>query len=323
VKHTSSVKDLEERKRENSSGSTMQPFVSVLTPTYNRRKFIPMAIECFRKQSYPHSRMEWIVLDDGTDKVKDLFAKSGLKNIRYIALPDGDKLKIGAKRNYLNREAKGDICVCMDDDDYYPPDRVKHAVTRLRSVKNQKVPMTGSSRILLYFTDTQEIWEAGPYAPNHCTNGTMAYWHSYSKDHLYDETVDKAEETSFTNKWTTPVLQLVAEETMLVMCHHHNTFDKRALLKKENKHVRKTTYKLKDLVKDKVAREFYIELSKEPAPKEESKEEPKEESTGPKEESTGPKEESTSPKEESTGPGIITIDINYEPRSVTEKKEAV
>jgi glycosyltransferase involved in cell wall biosynthesis len=92
-------------------------FISVLTPTYNRRRFLQTAIACFKAQTYPQDRMEWIILDDGTDKVGDLFdpAKTGLKNVRYIALPEGEKLPIGAKRNRLNELAKGEIIVCWDD----------------------------------------------------------------------------------------------------------------------------------------------------------------------------------------------------------------
>ena len=60
------------------------PFVSVVTPTYNRRKFIPTLIELFKAQTYPQDRMEWIILDDGQDKVGDLFLASGIPNLRYI-----------------------------------------------------------------------------------------------------------------------------------------------------------------------------------------------------------------------------------------------
>jgi len=238
------------------------PFVSVLTPTYNRRKFIPSIIRCFKNQSYPQDRMEWIILDDGQDKVKDLFDACGLKNIRYVAAADGEKIKIGAKRNRLNELAKGEICVCMDDDDYYPPDRVKKAVTKLRSVPNRRVPVVGASQLYLYFSDRDEIWSIGPYGQNHCTNGTMAYWHSYSKDHKYDETVDKAEEKSFMNNWKTDVLQLQAEETMLVICHADNTFDKRILLKQNNPLLKPVSIKMRQLVKDKVLRDFYLALAK-------------------------------------------------------------
>ena len=33
--------------------SEEQPFVSVCTPTFNRRPFIEMMFQCFRNQTYP------------------------------------------------------------------------------------------------------------------------------------------------------------------------------------------------------------------------------------------------------------------------------
>jgi glycosyltransferase involved in cell wall biosynthesis len=241
------------------------PFVSVLTPTYNRRLFIPAAIRCFRNQTYPQDRMEWIILDDGTDKVKDLIDAAnaaGPTNIRYYALPDGEKLPIGAKRNRVNELAKGDICVCWDDDDYYPPDRVRKAVTKLRSSPGHKVPVVGSSQLYLYFTDRDEIWSIGPYNPNHCTNGTMAYWRSYFKDHRYDDTAEKAEEAKFMDGWKTPVFQLTPEDTMLVLCHAYNTFDKRKLLEQKNPSMKKVAVKMRQLVKDKFLCDFYLGLAR-------------------------------------------------------------
>jgi glycosyltransferase involved in cell wall biosynthesis len=237
------------------------PFISVLTPTYNRRKFIPAAIKCFKAQSYPQDRMEWIILDDGTDKVEDLFKASGLKNVRYIALDE--KLKIGRKRNLIHEYAKGEICVAWDDDDYYPPDRVKKAVAKLRSVPNRRVPVVGASELYLYFTDRDQIWAIGPYNPNHCTNGTMAYWTTYAKESRYDDNADKAEERSFMKDWTTPVLQLQPQDTMLVMCHNFNTFDKRKLFGQNNPRFRQVAIKMRQLVKDKSLRDFYLALGEE------------------------------------------------------------
>jgi hypothetical protein len=89
----------------------------------------------------------------------------------------------------------------------------------------------------------------------------MAYWRSYANDHKYDETVDKAEERSFTNDWKTDVLQLAPEETMLVLCHAHNTFDKRELLKHNNPLLKPVAVKMRQLVKDKVLRDFYLGLA--------------------------------------------------------------
>ena len=62
-----------------------------------------------------------------TDKVKDLF--KGLNNVVYIY--SKKRLTVGKKRNMLNRYAKGYIRIHMDDDDYYPPNKVAHAVKKL------------------------------------------------------------------------------------------------------------------------------------------------------------------------------------------------
>jgi glycosyltransferase involved in cell wall biosynthesis len=238
------------------------PTVSILTPTADRRKFIPLAIKMFKAQTYPQDRMEWIILDDGTDKVGDLFAPSasGLTNVRYIALPEGEKLKIGAKRNRLNALAKNEVCVAWDDDDFYPPERVKNAVMRLCSIPGHKVPVAGCSQLYLYYADRKEIWTIGPYNPNHCTNGTMAYWRSYTKTHRYDDNAEKAEERAFMDDWKTQVVQMKSDSVMLVICHSRNTFDKRKLLEKKNPTMRKTSMKLKDFIKDKKIIEFYNSL---------------------------------------------------------------
>lgn len=231
------------------------PFVSVITPTYNRRKFIPSLIECYKHQEYRKDRMEWIILDDGQDKVKDLFdeAAKTIPNLRYIALEE--KLLIGAKRNRLNQEAKGPLIVAMDDDDYYPPTRVSAAVTAFKN--NPTVELAGSSEIYMYYSDIQTIYRLGPYNPNHATNGTMAWRKSYADRHRYDETVTHSEERSFLEDYKHRMIQLDPFKVMLVMSHSENTFDKKKMREQENQFMKKTDMKLKNFIKEKSLREFF------------------------------------------------------------------
>lgn len=197
--------------------------------------------------------MEWLVYDDGEDKIVDILTPHmKTMNIRYFS--SDTKQTIGAKRNKLHEEARGDILVTMDDDDYYPPERVSHAVHRL---KTSKVELCGSSRNHLFFTDDKSIWEVGPYAPNHATFGTMAFTKQYATKHLCDETVAFAEEIQFTGKYTSPLVQLDPMKTMLVMCHSQNTFNKNKLRNEPSPVVRKTQLKLQAFVKSKAQREFY------------------------------------------------------------------
>jgi glycosyltransferase involved in cell wall biosynthesis len=233
------------------------PFVSVVTPTYNRRRFIPYLIKCYEAQTYRHDRMEWIILDDGQDKVKDLFdeAAKRIPNIRYLALPEDEKLLIGAKRNRLNQEATGSIIVAMDDDDYYVPVRVAAVVMAFK--RQPTYELAGASEIYMYYTDIKIIYKLGPYNANHATNGTMAWRSSYSKKHLYDEIVTHSEERSFLEDYKHPMIQLDPYKVMLVISHSENTFDKKAMRDQVNPFMKKTDGKINDWIRDGDIRAFY------------------------------------------------------------------
>ena len=58
-----------------------------------------------------------------------------------------------------------------------------------------------------------------------------------------------AEETSFVNKYTEPMLQLDPFKVMLVMAHSENTFDKKKMRESPNPFVKLTNYKIKDFIK--------------------------------------------------------------------------
>lgn len=234
------------------------PLVSIVTPTYNRRRFIPSLIKMVQTQTYPRDRMEWIVFDDGQEEVVDLFeqATSELPTLKFIW--SEDKMTLGEKRNRLNKEARGDIIVAMDDDDFYFPERVEEAVKALQD--NPGYRLAGSSEVYMYFTDTKEIWKAGPYFKGHATNGTMAWTKSYADTHQYDETVAFSEEKSFLEGYKNPLVQLNSKTVMLVMSHSDNTFDKTELRTNTNPLLVRTNLKMKDFIKDPELFNFFSTL---------------------------------------------------------------
>jgi hypothetical protein len=181
---------------------------------------------CFLNQNYPKDRIEWIIVDDGTDKVKDLIDKSGIPQIKYFALPE--KLPLGAKRNFMHKQTKGSIIVYMDDDDYYPPERISHAVERLQNDKNALC--AGSSEIYIYFKGLKRMVQCGPYNPNHATAGTFAFKRELLDQTCYEDHAALAEERAFLKGYTVPFVQLDPLKTILVFSHEHNTFDKRKML---------------------------------------------------------------------------------------------
>ena len=213
------------RGKSNNSLSRLLPFVSVCTPTFNRRPFIKTAIECYKHQDYPHDRMEWIIVDDGTDLIEDLV--KDVPGVKYFKF-EGEKMPLGKKRNIMHQKSKGDIIVYQDDDDYYPKDRVSHAVETL--TKSKHALAAGASEIYIWFKHIQQMYQFGPYSPTHATAGTFAFKRELLENSAYDDTACLAEERKFLKDYTVPFVQLNPHKTILVFSHEHNTFDKRKLL---------------------------------------------------------------------------------------------
>ena len=205
--------------------SNVVPLVSVCTPTFNRRPFIKTMFECFKNQDYPKHRIEWIIVDDGTDKIKDLIESSGILQIRYFELEK--KIMLGEKRNFMHKQCRGSIIVYMDDDDYYPPDRISHAVEKLQ--QNPKALCAGSSEIYIYFKHIHKMIQCGPYGPNHATAGTFAFRKELLNDTRYEDNAALAEEKAFLKDYTIPFVQLDPIKSILVFSHEHNTYDKRKM----------------------------------------------------------------------------------------------
>jgi glycosyltransferase involved in cell wall biosynthesis len=230
------------------------PFVSICTPTFNRRPFWEYTIKCFMHQNYPKDKMEWIIIDDGTDKIKDLV--ESIPQVKYYEYDE--KMPLGKKRNIMHDKSKGDIIVYMDDDDYYPPERVSHAVNMLMT--HPSALCAGASEIYIWFKHIQKMFQFGPYGPNHATAGTFAFKRELLKDHRYEDHAALAEEKAFLKNYSVPFVQLEPKKTILVFSHIHNTFDKKKLLEQGENDYQKTSPRTVDeFVKDPDIRQFYME----------------------------------------------------------------
>lgn len=228
------------------------PFVSVCTPTFNRRPFITMMMECFNHQTYPKDKLEWIIVDDGTDKIKDMVEHH--PNVKYFSYEE--KMTLGKKRNLMHEKTKGDIIVYMDDDDYYPPERITHAVFNLLTTPN--VLCGGSSAMFMFFKHVDKIYKFGPYGDNHATAGTFAFKKELLTLTKYDDNDSIAEEKSFLKSYTVPFVQFDPFKTILVFSHKHNTFDKTTLLNTDVL-VKETGLSIDYFIKDAGIKKFFLE----------------------------------------------------------------
>jgi hypothetical protein len=225
-------------RQDSRSESVPVPLVSICTPTYNRQHLLPLLAQCIAEQSYPKDRLEWIVLDD-SDNGQPSFAQNELSGVVTRYWHFRKKMKQGRKRNLSHTLSRGDIIVYMDDDDYYPPERVSHAVERLLSTK---ALVAGSTYLPIHFVKLGQTWISGPFDRYHATAGTFAFRRELLATQSYEDEAESAEESFFLNKFSVPLVQLDPAKTILCMEHGENTFDKNKLLQAgENERMRRVS----------------------------------------------------------------------------------
>ena len=118
------------------------PYISILTPTFNRKIFLESIIFNIKNFNYPKEKIEWCVLDSyGIDgKISKKFLNNDdIINIKEILKIDisytylNQSMSIGSKRNWLCKNAKHDILINMDDDDIYLNSYLEHSINTLLS----------------------------------------------------------------------------------------------------------------------------------------------------------------------------------------------
>lgn len=133
-------KELEEAKEMIKDDNL--PNISIITPTYNRPHMFRMALYNFIKFEYPREKMQWVIVDDGDEdkRVGGMIPDEDYIDIKYISLDR--QVSIGTKRNICIENCDNDIIVCMDDDDFYPPNSLKLRVLELLKSKKRCVTCT-------------------------------------------------------------------------------------------------------------------------------------------------------------------------------------
>jgi glycosyltransferase involved in cell wall biosynthesis len=230
--------------------SAVRPLVSVITPTYNRRAFIPRLLRYFAYQTYPAELMELVILDDGSDKVGDLVPPDD-RRIRYVAVTE--RANVGVKRNVCAELARGEIVVCMDDDDWYPPDRVASCVERLQRASADVV---GKSELHFYDTQTERIHVYPHSSERHACAASMAFRKSYWRRRPFAET-RVAEERPILDDLTSHMVQLDQASWRVMLCINHGTNTYR---KDTSRPV--TSLTLEHVIADDTDRGFYKRLGR-------------------------------------------------------------
>ncbi len=102
--------------------------ISVLMPTYNRKKFLPRSIDSILNQTYKN--LEFIIVDDGsTDSSWKLLFKYLINDSRIRVYFNHQNRGRSYSRNKLIDLSKTNYLSVMDSDDYAFPEKLKKQYT--------------------------------------------------------------------------------------------------------------------------------------------------------------------------------------------------
>ena len=131
--------------------SQSQPLVSCVMPTTSgRRDFIRQSIRYFRRQDY--ANRELLIVTDGPDTIDDLLPSSD-PQIRHVHL--SGQRTLGAKRNACVEQARGDLIMHWDDDDWFAPNRITY---QTECLLQSSAEVCGLRRMFFYDPAQNKLW---------------------------------------------------------------------------------------------------------------------------------------------------------------------
>jgi hypothetical protein len=238
-----------------AQSNTTKTSVSIVTISqYSRMGCLQILGELIKTQIYTNI-IEWVIVEGSPNKMDAFVNEQHFLQLEkdahfgfplvYVKYEEGQKLS--DLRNAGNAVCKGDIIVCMDDDDYYPPTRVSHAVYKLTT---STALIAGCSKSYIYFYPTKQFYQFRSFGENHSTNNCMAYKRAYLQNHAHAPQMTYAEESSFTNNFSEPMVQLNPSKCIVVSGHSANTVDKRMLYQPKYNSMMLTEITEKDAILD-------------------------------------------------------------------------
>jgi len=200
------------------------PYVSIVTPTYNRSNFWELMYSNFKRTDYPKERLEWVIVDDSpmNTRLKPFIVDD--PRIKYYYIKTKKRLSIGKKRNLCAQYASHKYIVHMDDDDYYENCSV---LSRIKSLLVQNKRCIGSTELVCY--DLLNGVECYAYdesiegGPGTMSEASMAYTKDFWEEGKFDTNVSSAESVSFIRGRETDVTVLNGPFIVVGLTHGKNT----------------------------------------------------------------------------------------------------
>jgi glycosyltransferase involved in cell wall biosynthesis len=149
----------------------MEPLVSVVMPTFNRREFLRPAIESLLEQSF--SDWELIIADDGSDTDTRSYLQSlhAPPRVRVMWLSHSGRPSV--VRNAALREARGKYVAFLDSDDLWLPRKLEMQMTSLARHSQRKWSYTAFDLVDCAGQPKESLHDATRSAPSGWIMGRM------------------------------------------------------------------------------------------------------------------------------------------------------
>ena len=222
------------------------PNVSILTPTYNRKRFIPLIAYNLQHMDYDKNKLEWCILDDGTEKMfetkEDLDKmKKSIYPIKINYVYNKNKKTIGVKRNLLVKQAKYKTCIMMDDDDIYFDSYIKHSVETLIMSKSGLVGT--NHMVFIYPNHNYNISKIECDSKRQIHEATMCFTKKYFNSMPGFGKKGKGEGANMIDHNEKNTTYTNIFKCMICFCHSENSFNKEQFYKyKLNKKFNNSNY---------------------------------------------------------------------------------
>lgn len=228
--------------------------VAVVTPTYERDRFLGQSLRYFRAQQHSCAALRWFVLDDSATRSQHAFFNDA-PDLEYHWL--ATRTPLGEKRNRLNRLAQAwgaDIICSMDDDDWYGPRYVQDMTDLLRS---SDACFAGSGDDHYFDARGQRVLFINAVRDHMSCNGVLCYKSFVLGERAYDSGAASAEEPAFIRR--DKVLQHPdVRRIHLALAFEQNTVSKRNYLRDPRC---RTDLSLDDFPMQEADRQFYRSLA--------------------------------------------------------------
>jgi len=206
------------------------PDVSIVMITKDRRIFMPVAKYSYMIQSYPESKLELVIVDDGDDPIEDTLF--GVPNVKYVRC---EKMTVSQKRNLGVKEAMYDIVAFMDDDDVYPNNSILHRTAML--MKEPKKECAFCTTIPCYdISNYSSFMNVPPMTleqSKRVSEATLIFTKKFWEERGFQDDIQVGEGDAFIHGREQMCRELSPQEVIVSLVHPLNTSSRRTPTMKE------------------------------------------------------------------------------------------